>query len=146
MASNDALLPLVTNRGGLLSGYPFPRKNPDPVDKNSRDTPKIKNPENGIFYSGFFFWVFFSGFSISDPALRDFELDTFSGFFRGFHIPIPIIPGFSSPNPDPRDLGFRKNPIPKPTLLKNAYNTIGNFNTKNIGRTASVFCYFKIIA
>ena len=102
MASNDALLPLVTNRGGLLSGYPFPRKNPDPVDKNSRDTPKIKNPENGVFYSGFFFWVFFRDFQFQIPLsgilnstlFRDFcEVFIFrSRLFLDFQVPI-LIPG-----------------------------------------------------
>ena len=38
------------SRGGFVSGYPIPRKNPDPWDKNPRDIPKVKNSECRGFF------------------------------------------------------------------------------------------------
>ena len=52
-------------RGGFSSGYPIPRKNPDP---------KVKNPGK-----------IFLGFSNPDPDPRDFEI-FLTGFLRDFGI------------------------------------------------------------
>ena len=60
---------------------PSHEKNPNPGIKNSRNIPKVKNPEK-------------------IPKLRK----------------IPN-PGDENPEIGIRDLGSRKNPIPKPTLL-----------------------------
>ena len=101
------------------------------------------------FFTREFFGIFSGFYGIfksqsRSPGFRDFR--DFSGFLRGFKIPVPIrgilrFSGFSNPDPDPRDFGIfwifrsrpklkipipnprgrvsgsRKNPNPKPTLL-----------------------------